>query len=100
VGGVSTAVSPRRRSEHARCFIGAAGGLNDMNWDTIQGQWKQLSSNVKERWAKLTDEDLAKASAKKDELVGAIQHRYGVLRDEAEKQVDEWMKKMPGHKPS
>jgi uncharacterized protein YjbJ (UPF0337 family) len=69
-----------------------------MNWDTIQGEWKQLSAQVKIRWAKLTDDDVTKMSAKKDELVGAIQQRYGVMREEAEKQVDEWVKKIPGHK--
>jgi uncharacterized protein YjbJ (UPF0337 family) len=66
-----------------------------MNWDRIQGEWKQLTSNVKTKWAKLTDDDLTLIGAKKDELVGKIQERYGVLRDEAEKQVDEWISKLP-----
>lgn len=66
-----------------------------MNWDRIQGEWKQLTSNVKTKWAKLTDDDLSVIGAKKDELVGKIQERYGVLRDEAEKQVDEWISKLP-----
>jgi uncharacterized protein YjbJ (UPF0337 family) len=69
----------------------------NMNWDRIQGEWKQLSAQVKTRWAKLTDDDLKKAEAKREALVGAIQERYGVLRDEAEHQVDEWMKKIPLH---
>ena len=66
-----------------------------MNWDRIQGEWKQMTSQIKSRWAKLTDEDLANVSAKKDQLVGKIQERYGVLRDEAEKQVEEWLSKLP-----
>jgi uncharacterized protein YjbJ (UPF0337 family) len=66
-----------------------------MNWDRIQGEWKQLTSQVKTKWAKLTDDDLSMMGAKKDELVGKIQERYGLLRDEAEKQVDEWMAKLP-----
>jgi uncharacterized protein YjbJ (UPF0337 family) len=66
-----------------------------MNWDRIQGEWKQIASNIKSKWAKLTDDDLKAISAKKDELVGRIQERYGVLRDEAEKQVDEWLARMP-----
>jgi len=66
-----------------------------MNWDRIQGEWKQLSSQVKAKWAKLTDDDLKTISAKKDALVGKVQERYGVLRDEAEKQVDEWLSKLP-----
>jgi uncharacterized protein YjbJ (UPF0337 family) len=66
-----------------------------MNWDRIQGEWKQLTSQVKTKWAKLTDEDMSMIGAKKDELVGKIQERYGILRDEAERQVDEWMAKLP-----
>jgi uncharacterized protein YjbJ (UPF0337 family) len=66
-----------------------------MNWDRIEGEWKQLSAQVKSKWAKLTDDDLKNAGAKKDALVGKIQERYGILRDEAEKQVDEWIAKIP-----
>jgi len=66
-----------------------------MNWDRIQGEWKQLTSNVKGKWAKLTDDDVNLIGAKKDALVGKIQERYGILRDEAEKQVDEWVSKLP-----
>jgi uncharacterized protein YjbJ (UPF0337 family) len=75
-----------------------------MNWDRIQGEWKQLSAQVKSRWAKLTDDDMKNVGAKKDALVGKLQERYGSLRDEAEKQVDEWIAKLPprhgaeGHK--
>ncbi len=69
-----------------------------MNWDRIEGEWKQLTSQVKSKWAKLTDDDLKNAGAKKDALVGKIQERYGILRDEAEKQVDEWIAKIqPRH---
>lgn len=66
-----------------------------MNWDRIEGEWKQMTSTVKSKWAKLTDDDLSDVSAKKDKLVGKIQERYGILRDEAEKQVDEWLAKLP-----
>ena len=69
-----------------------------MNWDRIEGEWKQLTSQVKSKWAKLTDDDLKNAGAKKDALVGKIQERYGILRDEAEKQVDEWIAKIPPHR--
>jgi uncharacterized protein YjbJ (UPF0337 family) len=71
-----------------------------MNWDRIQGEWKQLTAQAKSKWAKLTDDDLKDAGAKKDALVGKIQERYGVLRDEAEKQVDEWIAKVSSHKGS
>ncbi len=61
-----------------------------MNWDRVEGQWKQLKGTVKERWGKLTDDDLNVVAGKKDQLVGRIQERYGIARDEAQKQVDEW----------
>ncbi len=66
-----------------------------MNWDRIAGQWKQIGSQVKAKWAKLTDDDLTAVGARKDALVGKIQERYGILRDEAERQVDEWLARMP-----
>ena len=66
-----------------------------MNWDRVQGEWKQLSSQVKSRWAKLTDDDMKTVSAKKDALVGKLQERYGILRDGAEKQIDGWIAKLP-----
>jgi uncharacterized protein YjbJ (UPF0337 family) len=62
-----------------------------MNWDQITGQWKQLQAQMKSKWAKLTDDDLKNASAKKDEFVGKIQERYGILKEEAERQVDGWL---------
>ncbi len=65
-----------------------------MNWDTIEGKWRDLKGQVKSRWGKLTDDDMAMLSGKKDQLVGKIQERYGVMRDEAELQVDDWLKKL------
>jgi uncharacterized protein YjbJ (UPF0337 family) len=65
-----------------------------MNWDQIEGQWKQLGSQVKAKWAKLTDDDVKALSARKDDLIGKIQERYGVMRDAAEAQVDEWLKEL------
>jgi uncharacterized protein YjbJ (UPF0337 family) len=65
-----------------------------MNWDTIEGQWKQFKGQVKSKWEKLTDEDMANLAGKKSQLVGKIQERYGVLRDDAEKQVDAWLEKL------
>jgi uncharacterized protein YjbJ (UPF0337 family) len=62
-----------------------------MNWDQLSGEWKQMQAQVKSKWAKLTDDDLKNLNAKKDMLVGKIQARYGILKDEAEQQLDEWM---------
>jgi uncharacterized protein YjbJ (UPF0337 family) len=65
-----------------------------MNWDTVQGKWKQFTGHAKENWGKLTDDDLDQAAGKRDQLVGKIQERYGIARDEAERQVDEWSARM------
>jgi len=62
-----------------------------MNWTQIEGKWDQLKGQVKDKWAKLTDDDLTLVSAKKDKLVGKIVERYGILKDDAEKQVDQWI---------
>ncbi|MBA96399.1 MAG: CsbD family protein [Sulfitobacter sp.] len=59
-----------------------------MNWDTIKGNWKQMSGKVKEEWGDLTDDDVTEAAGERDQLVGKIQTRYGVAKDEAERQVD------------
>ena len=61
-----------------------------MNWDRVEGQWKQIKGKVVEQWGKLTDDDLDVISGKREQLAGRIQERYGVSRDEAEKQVDKW----------
>jgi uncharacterized protein YjbJ (UPF0337 family) len=65
-----------------------------MNWDIIEGRWNQLKGSVRGRWAKLTDDDVAAVGAKKDQLVGRIQERYGVARDDAEQQVDQWIRRL------
>lgn len=61
-----------------------------MNWNIIEGNWKQFSGTVKESWGKLTDDDLDEIQGKRDRLVGKIQESYGYAEDEAEKQVAEW----------
>ena len=61
-----------------------------MNWDQIEGKWKQFTGSARERWGKFTDDDIQTLTGKKDHLVGKIQERYGVATAEAEKQADEW----------
>ena len=61
-----------------------------MNWDQIQGKWKQMIGDVRTRWGKLTDDDLHLVGGEKDKLVGLIQERYGIQKEEAQRQVDEW----------
>ena len=62
-----------------------------MNWDRVEGNWKQFSGKVKEKWGKLTDDDLTVVKGKQDQLVGRIQKRYGIAKDEAERQVNTWV---------
>jgi uncharacterized protein YjbJ (UPF0337 family) len=58
-----------------------------MNWDIIEGKWKQAAGMAKTKWAKLTDDDLAAVAGKRDQLVGKLQERYGLAKDQAEKQL-------------
>ena len=61
-----------------------------MNEDTIKGNWKQFKGKVKEQWGKLTDDDLDVIAGKRDQMVGRMQERYGIAKDEAEKQLSDW----------
>lgn len=61
-----------------------------MNWDQIEGKWKQYAGKAKAKWGKFTDNDMQTLSGKKEQLVGLVQERYGIARDEAERQVSEW----------
>ena len=61
-----------------------------MNWDRIEGNWKQLTGKVKEQWGKLTDDDLMQVQGRREILVGKIQTRYGISHEQAEAQVSGW----------
>ena len=61
-----------------------------MNWDRIEGDWKQFVGKVKEKWGKLTDDDLAAINGKREQLEGKIQERYGHTKDVVKKDVDDW----------
>jgi uncharacterized protein YjbJ (UPF0337 family) len=65
-----------------------------MNWDLIEGQWKELKGQARSKWAKLTDDDVEAIGGKKDELIGRVQQRYGLKRDAAEAEVDSWIKQI------
>jgi len=62
-----------------------------MNWDQIAGSWKQFQGQVREKWGKLTDDDLTVVAGKRDQLSGALQRRYGIAKEEAEKQLDDFV---------
>ena len=64
-----------------------------MNWDQVAGNWKQFTGKVKEQWGDLTDDELDQiAGRKRDILVGKVQAKYGIAKEEAEKQVTDWEK--------
>ena len=63
-----------------------------MNWNQVQGDWKQFRGKVKEQWGKLTDDELDQIAGKRDILTGTIQKKYGIAQEEAEKQVKDWEK--------
>ena len=66
-----------------------------MNWDTIQGQWKQVKGRVKQKWGKLTDDELDQIAGRRDELIGKIQEHYGYEKDRAETEADEFLRSYP-----
>jgi uncharacterized protein YjbJ (UPF0337 family) len=69
-----------------------------MNWNQVEGQWKQFKGDIKSKWAKLTDHDLENVAGKRDQLVGKLQEHYGIIKEDAEKQLDEWIAKLgPAH---
>ena len=63
-----------------------------MNWDRIEGNWKQFKGSAKEQWGKLTDDQLEMAAGNRDKLVGRIQEAYGITKEESEEQVSIWLK--------
>jgi uncharacterized protein YjbJ (UPF0337 family) len=65
-----------------------------MNSDQLEGKWKQYSGKVKEKWGKLTDDDVTVIHGKRDQLIGKIQERYGIAKQEAERQVDEFSRSL------
>ena len=64
------------------------------NWDEIAGNWKQFTGKARQQWGKLTDDDLEVARGQREELVGKIQERYGITKEEANRQVDAWIKSL------
>jgi uncharacterized protein YjbJ (UPF0337 family) len=66
----------------------------NMNWDQVSGQWKQLKGKIKEQWGNLTDDEIDVAAGKRDQFVGKIQEKYGMKKEEAEKRVDQWLQSL------
>tara|TARA_R110002049_G_scaffold12209_3_gene55015 strand:+ start:1044 stop:1247 length:204 start_codon:yes stop_codon:yes gene_type:complete len=64
-----------------------------MNWEQVKGNWNIMKGKAKQQWGDLTDDELDRAAGVRDELIGQVQKRYGVAKDEAERQVDDWANK-------
>jgi uncharacterized protein YjbJ (UPF0337 family) len=64
-----------------------------MNWDRIQGAWREYKGKAKQQWGKLTDDDLDQIDGRREELAGKIQNRYGIAKDQAERQIDDWSRR-------
>jgi uncharacterized protein YjbJ (UPF0337 family) len=62
-----------------------------MNWDQIEGKWKEMKGKMRSKWSKLTDDDVEAIGGKKDVLLGRLQQRYGYKKDEAERELDNWI---------
>ena len=62
-----------------------------MDWNRVEGNWKQIKGKVKEKWGDLTDDDMDKIAGRRDQLEGKIQERYGITKDQVRQDVDDWM---------
>ena len=69
-----------------------------MDWNRIEGNWKQLKGKIKTQWGKLTDDDLDVIAGKRDQLLGRIQERHGIAKDEAERQVETFENRNPDYR--
>jgi uncharacterized protein YjbJ (UPF0337 family) len=64
------------------------------NWDQITGKWKQMSGEAKKHWGKLTDDELMEINGDREILAGKLQEKYGIAKEDANKQIDEWAAKL------
>jgi len=67
-----------------------------MNWDQVQGKWKQTRGQLREKWGKLTDDDLNMIAGQREQLIGRLQERYGIAKEEAERRADEFVQSLIG----
>lgn len=64
----------------------------DMDWNRVEGNWKQLKGQIRQKWAELTDDDIEKMEGSREQFEGKIQEKYGIGKDQAKKNVDDWLK--------
>jgi uncharacterized protein YjbJ (UPF0337 family) len=85
---------PKRRAPETLGSLATIANreIKKMNWNQVEGNWKQFKGKVKEKWGDLTDDDLDRIAGKRAILAGHIQEKYGMAQEEAEKQLKEWEK--------
>ena len=71
-----------------------------MNSEQFTGKWNQLKGTVREKWGQLTDDDVAQIKGQRDQLLGRLQERYGIAKEAASKQIDEWLADSDREKPT
>ena len=71
-----------------------------MNWDQIEGKWKQFKGHARQKWGKLTDDDLDVINGKREELAGKLQERYGYTKEQAEKNIQDWTSTLTEERPA
>ncbi|HYX33736.1 MAG TPA: CsbD family protein [Oligoflexus sp.] len=71
-----------------------------MNWDQVEGQWKNIKGTIREKWAKFTDDDIELIAGKKDRMVGKLQERYGLAKENAEAELDQYIASMDSERRS
>src|SRR5215469_13608033 len=86
-----------RNGSHVPTFLlgGLFGRRREMDWNRIEGNWKQAQGKIKEKWGKLTEDDLTKINGQREQLEGILQQRYGLAKDMVRKDVDAWLKNQP-----
>lgn len=62
----------------------------DMNWNIIEGKWKEMAGAVREKWGDLTDDEIQETAGKRDRFEGLLQQKYGMTQEAAARQIDEW----------
>jgi uncharacterized protein YjbJ (UPF0337 family) len=67
-------------------------GGTHVNWDTFEGNWNQVKGAVREKWGDLTDDDLDRIAGNRDQFIGRLQERYGIMRDQAEREADDFVR--------
>jgi uncharacterized protein YjbJ (UPF0337 family) len=80
-------------SHKPRAKLGASNDTGElvMNWDRVEGDWKQFKGKIKEKWGNLTDDDLDRVAGQREQLEGIIQKRYGIEKDQVRKDINAWL---------